>query len=57
MTAAVRSRRDVAEFCAARWAEAAGVAPPVVLEATEARALHTIPRHDLDARALRGVKP
>ena len=43
--------------CAARWAEAAGVAPPVVLEATEARALHTIPRHDLDARALRGVKP
>ena len=46
-------------LCAARWAEAeaAGVAPPVVLEATEARALRTISRRDLDARALRGTKP
>ena len=46
-------------LCAARWAEAeaAGVAPPVVLEATEARALRTIPRRDLDARALRSTQP
>ena len=45
-------------LCAARWAEAeaAGVAPPVVLEATEARALRTIPRRYLDARALHGTK-
>jgi uncharacterized protein (DUF2237 family) len=46
-------------LCAARWteAESAGVAPPVVLEATEARALRTISRRDLDARALRGNEP
>jgi uncharacterized protein (DUF2237 family) len=46
-------------LCAARWAEAeaAGVAPPVVLEATEARALRTIPRSNLDAHAFSGTKP
>ena len=46
-------------LCAARWAEAeaAGVAPPVVLEATEARALRTFPRRHLDTRALRSAKP
>jgi uncharacterized protein (DUF2237 family) len=44
-------------LCAARWEEArvAGVAPPVVLEATEARALDFIPRAALEAHAL-GVR-
>lgn len=41
-------------LCAARWQEAleAGVAPPVVLEATHARALDWVDRADLDAHAL-----
>lgn len=42
-------------LCASRWAEAhaAGVAPPVVLEATHARALELIPREALERHALR----
>ena len=46
-------------LCAARWAdaEAAGVAPPVVIEATEAKALETIPRRDLAARTIGHTKP
>jgi uncharacterized protein (DUF2237 family) len=41
-------------LCAARWAEAeaAGVAPPVALDATEAAAARTIPRATLEAHAL-----
>ncbi|MGQ9686082.1 MAG: DUF2237 family protein [Thiobacillaceae bacterium] len=41
-------------LCAARWLEAhrAGVAPPVVLRATHARALDTIPLDLLKAHAL-----
>ena len=41
--------------CAARWLEAAedGVAPPVVLDATHARALRTIALADLEYHALR----
>ena len=40
-------------LCASRWAEAepAGVAPPVVLDATEAAAARTIPRATLKAHA------
>lgn len=40
-------------LCASRWAEAeaAGVAPPVVLDATEAAALRTIDRQKLEAHA------
>ena len=46
-------------LCAARWSEAesAGVAPPVVLDATEMSALRTIPRRDLEARALPSAHP
>lgn len=42
--------------CAARWREAleAGVAPPVVLEATHARALEFVALDDLRAHALGG---
>jgi uncharacterized protein len=42
-------------LCASRWAEAleAGVAPPVRLEATHARALEWIDLADLEAHALR----
>ena len=38
-------------LCASRWAEAleAGVAPPVVLEATHARTLEWVSRGDLEA--------
>jgi uncharacterized protein (DUF2237 family) len=41
-------------LCAARWAEAeaAGVAPPVALDATEAAATRTIPRAMLESHAL-----
>jgi uncharacterized protein (DUF2237 family) len=41
-------------LCAARWREAlvAGVAPPVVLEATHERALETIALAELSANAL-----
>ena len=41
--------------CAARWLEAAedGVAPPVILDATHARALHRIALADLEYHALR----
>jgi len=41
--------------CAARWLEAAedGVAPPVVMEATHARALQTVALADLEYHALR----
>lgn len=41
-------------LCARRWAEAleAGVAPPIVLEATEAQALDVVPFDDLFAHAL-----
>lgn len=41
-------------LCAARWLEAyrAGVAPPVVLRATHARALSTVPLDLLKAHAL-----
>jgi len=44
-------------LCASRWAEAnaAGAAPPVVIEATEAAALRIIPRADLDAHALQAA--
>jgi uncharacterized protein (DUF2237 family) len=40
-------------LCAARWAEAleAGVAPPVILEATHARALEWCSLRDLQAHA------
>lgn len=40
-------------LCAARWLEAyeAGVAPPVVLEATDERALRIVPREALLAHA------
>ncbi len=46
-------------LCAARWqeAEAAGVAPPVVLEATEAAALRTLSRESLEEHALRVARP
>ena len=46
-------------LCAARWAEAleAGVAPPVVLEATHARALEWCSLTDLRAHALDGNDP
>lgn len=46
-------------LCAARWAEAeaAGVAPPVVLEATDSAALRTIARRTLDVHALQSTKP
>ena len=42
-------------LCADRWAEAkaAGVAPPVVLPATERAALRKIPRADLESHAER----
>jgi uncharacterized protein (DUF2237 family) len=42
-------------LCAARWEEArrAGVAPPVVLEATHAAALNTLRLPDLRAHAAR----
>jgi uncharacterized protein (DUF2237 family) len=42
-------------LCASRWAEAyeAGVAPPVVLEATHERALDFVPRAALTQHALR----
>lgn len=38
-------------LCASRWAEAleAGVAPPVILEATHARTLEWVARRDLEA--------
>ena len=41
--------------CAARWLEAAeaGVAPPVVLDATDARALQKVALADLEYHALR----
>ena len=41
-------------LCAARWQEAleAGMAPPVVLEATHARSLEWIDRADLERHAL-----
>jgi uncharacterized protein (DUF2237 family) len=41
-------------LCAARWAEAdaAGVAPPVVLEATHEKALEAIPLDRLRARTV-----
>ena len=41
-------------LCATRWKEAleAGVAPPVVLEATHVNALDIIPLDDLTAHAL-----
>lgn len=41
--------------CAARWLEAAedGLAPPVVLDATDERALRTIALGDLEYHALR----
>lgn len=41
-------------LCASRWAEAneAGVAPPVVLDATEAAALRFVGREALEAHAL-----
>ncbi len=44
-------------LCAARWAEAlrAGVAPPVVLEATHISALEYADLGDLKAHAWRGV--
>jgi uncharacterized protein len=43
-------------LCASRWAEAlaAGVAPPVVLEATHARTLEWVDLGDLRAHAVRG---
>lgn len=45
-------------LCAHRWAEAeaAGVAPPVRLEATHERALDLVPLAALKAHALRDVK-
>jgi uncharacterized protein (DUF2237 family) len=41
-------------LCAARWQEAleAGVAPPVILQATEASALEIVSLDDLQAHAL-----
>lgn len=41
-------------LCASRWQEAVedGMAPPVVLEATHAAALHSIPLEQLQAHAL-----
>ena len=41
-------------LCAARWQEAnlAGVAPMVVLEATDIKALETVPRKDLEKKAI-----
>lgn len=41
-------------LCASRWQEAleAGVAPPVILEATHARALETVSLQDLKNHAL-----
>ncbi|MBS2013617.1 MAG: DUF2237 domain-containing protein [Deltaproteobacteria bacterium] len=41
-------------LCASRWAEAeaAGVAPPVVLEATHAKAVSIVPRERLEAHAV-----
>lgn len=46
-------------LCAARWFEAwrAGVAPPVVLEATHEMALEVIPLDVLQACAYQPVKP
>ena len=46
-------------LCASRWAEAnaAGAAPPVVIEATEAAALRSIPREELEAHAFQGGPP
>lgn len=43
-------------LCAARWLEAAeaGYAPPVILEATHARALQKIALADLEYHALQG---
>ena len=45
--------------CAARWAEAleAGVAPPVVLQATAAAALDVVPFDDLFAHAVADQLP
>jgi len=44
-------------LCAARWREAAeaGVAPPVILEATHARALEVIALADLEYHALKAA--
>jgi uncharacterized protein (DUF2237 family) len=44
-------------LCAARWREAAeaGVAPPVILEATHARALEVIALADLEYHALQAA--
>ena len=44
-------------LCAARWAEAdaAGVAPPVILASTDAAALRTIGRDTLTSHALEGA--
>lgn len=41
-------------LCAARWAEAeaAGVAPPVILEATDSAGLRTLTRRALEAHAI-----
>ena len=41
-------------LCAARWQEAylAGVAPMVVLEATDRKALETVPKKDLEKKAV-----
>jgi len=46
-------------LCAGRWAEAAaaGVAPPVVLAATNAAALATVPRAALLAHAHEPLQP
>lgn len=46
-------------LCALRWREAllAGVAPPVVLEATHERALEWVSLDDLKRHAWRGTQP
>ncbi|MFT3856996.1 MAG: DUF2237 domain-containing protein [Aquabacterium sp.] len=46
-------------LCAARWLEAwkAGVAPPVILEATHEKALEAIPLDVLQAFAWQSVRP
>jgi uncharacterized protein (DUF2237 family) len=46
-------------LCASRWAEAdaAGIAPPVVLAATHAAATRHVPRARLEARALAAAAP
>lgn len=46
-------------LCAARWREAleAGVAPPVILEATHASTLEYVDRADLEAHAWRDEEP